>query len=135
MASEAKATRATSHKAARHSLYGPHFAPTGLSGREVRARVRTGVLVRNTSDAFSISAKARVHRRALGQATKAREGYYKARREARHSASAEETATGMCPGHPNIKHDSAKCPSTGSNPESYPGPPRARDLAPTSSSR
>eukprot|EP00964_Phaeocystis_antarctica_P086220 scaffold54578_cov36-Phaeocystis_antarctica.AAC.2 len=126
--------RATPRQQNRTTLYGPHFAPTGRSVREVRARVRTGVLVRDqdvdgkAADAFSISAKARVHRRALGQATKAREGYYKARREARHPANAEETATGMCPGHPNIKHDSAKCPSTGSNPESYPGPPRARDL-------
>ena len=42
--------------------------------------MRTGVLVRNASDPFSISAKARGHRRELAEASAAREGYYKARR-------------------------------------------------------
>ena len=37
----------------------------------------------------------------------------------------------MCPGHPNIHHDSARCPTTSSSTASYPGPPRSRDLAPT----
>ena len=38
----------------------------------------------------------------------------------------------MCPGHPNIHHDSAKCPTTGSS--KGPAPPRARDLPPAGGS-
>jgi hypothetical protein len=45
----------------------------------VRARVKTGVLVRKPTDAFRISGKTRARRRALAQASKAREGYYEAR--------------------------------------------------------
>jgi hypothetical protein len=37
------------------------------------------VLVRKPTDAFRISGKTRARRRALAQASKAREGYYKAR--------------------------------------------------------
>ena len=118
----------------RHRLYGPHCTPTGRSAREVRARVRTGVLMRNTSDAFAISAQARERRRALRQASKARDAYYRARRKGGNSADAESSEAGMCPGHPNIHHDSARCPTTGSSrglgSSRGPGPPRATDLPP-----
>ena len=118
----------------RHRLYGPHFTPTGRSAREVRARVRTGVLMRNTSDAFAISAQARERRRALRQASQARDAYYRARRKGGNSADAEGSEAGMCPGHPNIHHDSARCPTTGSSrglgSSRGPGPPRATDLPP-----
>ena len=100
------------------SMYGPHFTPTGHAVPEVRARVKTGVLVRD-ADVLPFAP----HRGDLTQPTwakdqvaAAREGYYKMRRansEAAKEAADSEAAAGMCPGHPDIHHDSAACPTTG----------------------